>query len=97
MGQLTTLSDGWLLDVHRCTRYQPAFRNCAPGVLAGVVRGVHPAQHQLAPRACRVVPIEPEGEDRLRHEALVHHVLEGRDCSPDRDLGEPQALESKEA
>ena len=61
-------------------------------MLAGVVGGVDAAQHQLAPRAGGVVAVEPEGEDRLRHQLLVDHVLEGRRRASNADLWERQAL-----
>lgn len=64
----------------------------APEVLAGVVGGVNSTQHQLSSRAGGVVAVEPEREDWLRDQPLVHHVLEGRRHAPYADLWEGQPL-----
>ena len=67
----------------------------APDVLAGVVRGVDAAQDELAAGAGQVLAVEPEGEDGLRDQPLVDHVLEGRHRAPDRDLREGQPLRAR--
>ena len=67
-------------------------RGRSPDVLAGVVGGVDAAQHQLAAGALGVVAVQPEGEYRLRHQALVHHVLEGGRRASDADLRERKPL-----
>jgi hypothetical protein len=61
-------------------------------VLAGVVRGVHAAEHQLSSWAGGVVTVQPEGEYGLRDEVLRDHALEGRRNSPYGDLRESQTL-----
>ncbi len=78
---------------HEMTAWSIVQGGGAPEVLAGVVGGVNAAQNQLASRARGVVAVEPEGEDRLRDEPLVHHILEGRRHTPNADLREGQPLQ----
>ena len=73
--------------------WQKSGSSHSPDVLAGVVGGVDAAQHQLATGALGVVAVEPEGEHRVRHQALVHHVLEWGRCASDADLRERQSLQ----
>ena len=67
----------------------------APGVLAGEVRLVHAAQHQLAAGRARRIAVQPEAEHGRRHQALVHRVLERRRRAAHRDLWERQALHAR--
>lgn len=64
----------------------------SPDMLPGVMGGVNAAEHQFSPGAGGVVPVEPEGEYGLRHQSLIHHVLEWGRHSPNRDLRERQPL-----
>ena len=58
--------------------------------------GVDSTEDKLAAGAGGIVAVEPEGEHRLRHQPLLHHVLEWRCHSPDADLREGQPLRMDE-
>lgn len=47
-------------------------------MLAYEVSRVHPTQGQLSTLPALHVPVQPETEDRVLHQALVYHVIEGR-------------------
>mmetsp|Transcript_38949 Transcript_38949/g.86631 ORF Transcript_38949/g.86631 Transcript_38949/m.86631 type:complete len:245 (-) Transcript_38949:473-1207(-) len=65
-----------------------------PDLLSYKVLGVHSAQHQLATIGGVGVPVEPEAEDRLLHQALVHHIGEGGDRAGHRNGGEAHAQDA---
>lgn len=46
-------------------------------MLALVVGRVYPAQGQLPTLTTLHIPVEPKAEDRVLHQTLVYHVVEG--------------------
>jgi hypothetical protein len=51
-----------------------------------------PAQQHAGGEQPAAAPVEPEGEERLRHRAQLDQAVEGRDCAGHGDLGEAHAL-----
>lgn len=54
-----------------------------PDMLSLVMGRVNSSKHQLTPLQSLDIPVQPEAEDGLLHDALSQHVLEGRHSACD--------------
>ena len=56
---------------------------------------VDPSKGQLTTLLALHIPVKPEAEDWLLHQALIQHLVEGGYCPTHRDLWESQTLHDK--
>ncbi len=54
----------------------------SPDMLPLEVGRVDPTKGELTTLLALHIPVEPEAEDRVLHQALVHHLVEGWHCTP---------------
>ena len=54
----------------------------SPDMLPLEVGRVDPSKGELTTQLALHIPVEPETEDRVLHQPLVHHLVEGWHCTP---------------
>ena len=64
-----------------------------PGMLANIMVRIHASKDKLAPLTFWVIPVQPEGEDRVLYNPLFNHVLEDWRRPAHRNLRPAQSLQ----
>lgn len=66
----------------------------SPWMISFVMLGVYTAKYKFSSLSTRIIPVQPERENRVLHYALLDHILEDRCGVSHRNLREAKTLQS---